>query len=314
MKKGKIFALVISILLIFSTIILGYKGFKKYIKYKVLGYHQEMNEDGIAVDMSDNPYFMTKQPGYMYPSPDTITYHSEITGTDRHAMVLLPHDYDEDKEYPVLYLLHGLNGSHRAWRNKHADIIIHNLNYFEGVPEMIVVFPNSAVNEEENTDNLSLEEKVKVYDLMGEDLISSLMPYINSHYSVKTGKENTALAGYSMGGRETLYTAFSHQDLFGYIGAFSSAHVLGDLGYDSIMPSLVGNFTIDPDTGGFDLIMLCVGRQDDDCGEETYKIHDNMSLNGIDHIFYDTEGGHENSVWQNALYNFAKKIFRNSNM
>ena len=177
---------------------------------------------------------------------------------------------------------------------------------------MIVVFPNSAVNEEENTDNLSIKEKVKVYDLTGEDLISSLMPYVNSHYSVKTGKENTALAGYSMGGRETLYTAFNHQDLFGYIGAFSSEYVLGDLGYHSTIPSLVDNFTIDPDKGGFDLIMLCVGRQDDDCGEETYRIHDNMSLNGINHIFYDIEGGHENSVWQNALYNFAIKIFRNS--
>mgnify|MGYP000441575505 CR=1 FL=1 len=280
------------------------------IRVEAQQYEQETNEDGIAVDLSDNPYFMTEQEGFEYSEPETITYSSEVTGTERHANVLLPADYDESKEYPVLYLLHGLDGSHRTWKNKNGHIIIQNLHYLYGVPEMIVVCPNSSVNEKEDTDGLDIHGKVAAYDLTEEDIVTSLMPYINSHYSVKQGRENTAIAGNSMGGRNALYTAFKHQDLFGYVGAFSSAHVLRDETSGSILSHMIDDFTVDPQYGGFQMIMVCVGRQDNVCGGESYKIHENMTKNGVEHIFYDMEGGHENSVWQNNLYNFGKRLFQ----
>ena len=137
------------------------------------------------------------------------------------------------------------------------------------------------------------------------------MPYINSHYSVKPGRENTAVAGNSMGGRNALNTAFRHPELFGYVGAFSSARVLGDpdSSGQSAMAPLIREFTVDPSAGNFEMLMLCVGRQDDVCGAETYRIHENMTENGVEHIFYDMEGGHQNTVWQNALYNFGLRLF-----
>lgn len=64
-----------------------------------------------------------------------------------------------------------------------------------------------------------------------------------------------------------------------------------------------------PSSEEFRFLMLSVGRSDDVCGDVTYKLHDLMKKKGIEHLFYDTEGGHEDSVWQNALYNFAKKLF-----
>ena len=139
------------------------------------------------MDLSENPYYMTEQPGYEYSEPETITYPSGITGTERHAMVLLPADYDEDEEYPVLYLLHGMGGSHRTWRNKDAHIIIQNLHYFYGVPEMITVFANSCVNEEESTEDLSLEDTVKAFDGTADDLVGSLMPYIEAQLFRENG-------------------------------------------------------------------------------------------------------------------------------
>ena len=30
----------------------------------------------------------------------------------------------------------------------------------------------------------------------------------------------------------------------------------------------------------------------------------------IDYIYYEMPGGHEGAVWQNGLYNFARRIFR----
>jgi len=307
-KKLAIFILA-AIAVIGAAMIPACGAYKQKVKEKIQNYEQETNKDGIAVDMSENPYFMKKQPGYSYRSPDTITYHSDITGTDRHAMIFLPADYDEEQQYPVLYLLHGLDGSHRTWRNKSADIILQNLYYFDDVPEMIVVCANSAVNEEEDTDDLEIKEKIYTYDLTGKDLVENLMPYINSHYPVKTGRENTAIAGNSMGGRNTMYTAFTYPELFGYVGAFSSAGVLADNTYSGIMHPLLDDLTIPEEVGDFKLLMLCVGRTDDVCGSVTYRLHDIMTEKGISHIFYDVEGGHQNTVWQNALYNFAKKLF-----
>lgn len=310
MRKKRIFIFaIVATAIISAAIIPACVAYKQQVREKIENYEQETNKDGIVIDMSGNPYFMKKQPGYSYRSPDTITYHSDITNTDRHAMIFLPADYDEDKEYPVLYLLHGLDGSHRTWRNKSADIILQNLYYFEDVPEMIVVCPNSAVNEKEDTDDLDIKDKIYTYDLTGKDLVENLMPYINSHYPVKTGRENTAIAGNSMGGRNTMYTAFTYPELFGYVGAFSSAGVLVDNTYSGVMHPLLDDLDIPEGTGDFKLLMLCVGRTDDVCGNVTYRLHDVMTEKGISHIFYDVEGGHQNTVWQNALYNFAKKLF-----
>ena len=68
----------------------------------VTSYNQPVNDEGIAVDMLDNPYFNQKIKGYDYPEPKEISYHSTVTDTDRHAYVLLPVNYSTDKMYPVL--------------------------------------------------------------------------------------------------------------------------------------------------------------------------------------------------------------------
>lgn len=39
-----------------------------------------------------------------------------------------------------------------------------------------------------------------------------------------------------MGRRNALYAAFTYPELFGYVGAFSSAHVLADGRYDIVLP------------------------------------------------------------------------------
>lgn len=147
-------------------------------------YNNEADKNGMTViDMSKEPYFLTKQDGAKYAKAETITYYSHVAGKERKANVLLPNDYDKNKEYPVLYLLHGLGGSHNTWLNKDADIIIQNLCYFEKVPEMITVFPNCAVNVEDvdEEEKGKLEEVVEGFDKTEQDLVESLMPYIKEH-------------------------------------------------------------------------------------------------------------------------------------
>ncbi len=258
------------------------------------------------MDLPKNYSILKKQKGYTYAEAERITYHSKVTGGEKHAKVLLPVDYDSNKKYPVLYLLHGYGGSDQTWLNKDADIILQNLHYMENTPEMVVVFPNCIVSDTEDADDMSFWETVPLFDRTEQELVESLMPYINEHYFVYTDKDHTAIAGNSMGGRNALYTSFSHQDLFGYVGAFSAANVLPS----SYGIELLDHFELDKDQDGFRLLFLNVGREDDTCGESTYQIDEDMKQNQIPHITYDMNGRHENVVWQNALYNFGKRIFQ----
>lgn len=278
------------------------------VQKEIQRYAAEANADGIVTETPD-PYFIEKQSGYDYREPETIAYYSGLTKTTRHAMLFLPADYSAEKEYPVLYLLHGYGGSHRTWRNKSADIILQNLYYFENVPEMIVVCPNSNVNEAESVEGLTFWESVEPFDRTPDELVDYLMPYINQHYSVKTGRENTAVAGNSMGGRNALAVAYRHPELFGYVGAFSSSTAVAAAN-GNVMSTPLQDLTLPEGTPPFQLLFLAVGRSDNVCGNVTYELDRYMTQQGIDHLFYDTTGGHQNVVWQNALYNFAKKLFR----
>lgn len=274
-------------------------------------YRKTADENGMTVvDMDSQPYFLEKQKGAEYSDAETITYYSDVAKKERKASVLLPKDYNPERKYPVLYLLHGLGGSHRTWLNKDADIIVQNMRYFENVPAMIVVFPDCAVNAEDLDENENITEVISGFDLTERELTESLMPYIEKHYSVSTEKKDTSIAGNSMGGRNSLYTAFTNQTRFGYIGAFSSAKTI-ESGRTSMMKPLLDDFIIEPGSEGFKNILVCVGRQDNICGNESYVIDKRLTRNGIRHIFYDMDGGHDNAVWQNALYNFLKIIFKN---
>ena len=53
-----------------------------------------------------------RQESVEYGEMVEIEYESSVTGKTRKANVLLPAGYTEDKQYPILYLLHGSEGDH----------------------------------------------------------------------------------------------------------------------------------------------------------------------------------------------------------
>lgn len=282
---------------------------KKAVAAEVEALHEKANRDGI-VEATPDSYFIRKQPGYSYPKPKLIQYDSGITHTRRHAMVFLPADYDAAKTYPVLYLLHGWGGSHRTWANKKANIILQNLYYFEDVPEMIVVCPNSNVNEAESVEGLSFAESLEPFDATPEEVVKYLKPYIERHFSVKKGRKNAAVAGNSLGGRNALALAYKYPKQFGSVGSFSpsvSVEAANGTGLKAPLRDL--NLPGDKHHP-FDVLMVMVGRSDKVCGNVSYELDRYMKAQNISHCFYDTAGGHETSVWQNGLYNFARKLYR----
>jgi enterochelin esterase family protein len=54
------------------------------------------------------------------------------------------------------------------------------------------------------------------------EFVTDVMPYIEAHYRVRKGRADTAIAGLSMGGQQTLAVAIPRLERFAYIGVFSS--------------------------------------------------------------------------------------------
>lgn len=254
---------------------------------------------------SDN--YISPKEDRQYGTTTTVSYYSSTLGTMRNADVILPYGYNSAVSYPVLYMLHGMGGSNKSWSDMGVKYIVQNVHYENNVPDMIVVcvdcFVSTAVQSE-----VSIYEMVSAYDKVEDEMINDLMPYINAHYSTKTGRNNTAIAGYSLGGRGALAIGFKHQDSFGYIGAFSAASgVIPNPSGRSGLTTQIQDFVLKH--GDFPMLLINLGETDGICGNSCRFYDEALTARNIKHIFYEMEGDHEGSVWQNGLYNFVKRIF-----
>lgn len=250
--------------------------------------------------------------GRQYGEMNTISYYSTTTETTRKANILLPLNYSTDKKYPVLYLLHGIGGDHNEWNGANPKYVIGNLVAEGKAKDMIVVMPNvrARANDGMPSDMLSLDN-FHAFDNFINDLRDNLMPYIKENYSILEGRENTAIAGLSMGGRESLYIGLTMQDTFGYIGAFSPA--IGIFAYTGNVsePGLFKkeDFKLQDQYNGNTLLLICNGDNDTTVYDNPQQYHNALTENGTKHIFYLTEGGHDFRVWKHGLYNFVRRIF-----
>lgn len=269
------------------------------------------------VQANDNytvPYgFDANKFNVKYGTFKEVSYYSKTTGTKRNCYVLLPANYSTQKKYPVLYLLHGIGGTDSEWLNANPATIIGNLVAEGKASDMIVVMPNvRAAANDSVPQNILSQENRNAFDNFINDLNNDLMPFINSNYSVKQGRTNTAIAGLSMGGRESLFIGFKKLDKFAYIGAFSPAPGLlpdSTLNYPGQFTK--AQFTIPKNSINTPkLIMICNGNNDGVVGNTPNTYHQTLIDNKVNHIWYTTDGGHDFKVWKNGLYNFAKRIFK----
>lgn len=259
--------------------------------------------------------FDAKQDGVSYGTIEKQSYYSSVTGKMRKVNIIVPAGYSTDKQYPVLYLLHGIGGNENEWLDGNPDKIVGNLNALGEAEEMIIVIPNIRAGADDSypADNaFSLEHYAK-FDNFINDLRECLMPYMEENYSIATGRENTAICGLSMGGRESLYIGFNMLDTFGYIAALSPGY--GVFGYTANGVTEEGlfteeTFTIPEEYRNNTFIMIVNGISEggeDALGGTCSRV---LKNNGVNHWFYTTVGAHDFVTWKNGLYNFAKCIFK----
>ena len=250
--------------------------------------------------------------GVSYGTLKKYQYYSTTRERNVNVNVLLPADYNENETYPVLYALHGYWETEDSLATmSSARIMLGNLNANGEAEKMIVVFPYIYTSKtKEACDGLNLENSLN-YDNFIHDLTNDLMPYIEKNFSVKTGRENTAITGFSMGARESLFIGLTRSDLFGYVGAACPAPGLTP-GIDlSIHPGQLQENQLKPAYQMPNLIMITGGGKDGTVGSQPSVYHNILSANGIEHLWHSvSDGGHDSSSVQPHFYNYLRGIFQ----
>ena len=244
--------------------------------------------------------------GVKYGTIKKETYFSKKANKNKNYNILLPADYDESKQYPVLYVLHGFFENEDRMITKgngtmYTRQIVGNAIASGEAKDMIVVCPfiftSATMND---ATGFGDSGSVEGYNNFVDDIVDSLMPHIESKYSVATGRENTAVTGFSMGGMESLMIGMKHGDKFGYVGAICPA------------PGGSGAFKwSNPDEQPY-LLMITGGTQDDVVGLNTPQgYHDNFTKNGVPHVWHVVQNGHhgDDSI-HSALYCFVRGVFQ----
>ena len=178
------------------------------------------NDDGIAVYCPAK--YTAKNPDTDYGFTVHQLYYSTVCEKNKFISVTLPAGYTEEKKYPVLYVLHGYWGTEQSMTG--CSTTIGNMIADKKAEEMIIVYPfiYSSKTKMQCT-SFSDPADWEAYDNFVNEIKTDIMPWVKENFSVKEGRENTAITGFSMGGREALACGIAHPDLFGYVGAMAPA-------------------------------------------------------------------------------------------
>lgn len=250
-----------------------------------------------------------KREGAAYPEFQKLMYYSQTAERDTPVNVLLPSDYSEEKEYPVLYILHGYfdNEDWMAREIVHIPEMLTNLIADGEAKEMIVVLPYIYCSKDmprctgmDTTNTLN-------YDNFINDMMTDLIPFIEENFSVAKGRENTAITGFSMGGREALFIGVLHPELFGYIGAVCPAPgLINGTGYPYQLEESEFCFNENPPY----MLLISAAINDGVVGGSPAAYENMLTQNGTEHLWHTmSTTGHDASSVTPHLYNYFRVIF-----
>jgi len=243
-----------------------------------------------------------------------IQYYSKKAEKQKGAYVWLPPEYSPEKKYPVFYINHGITGDETSMLNGFAlrEMASNLIQSGEAEP-MILVFTFMYTNKDKGNCTAITAEETPFYDAFLDDLIDSLMPYIEANYPCLTGFENTAIGGFSMGGRESLYISITCPERFGYVAASSPAPGVvpaKDMFMEHPGCMREEEFKFAPDKAPY-VLMLAGGTKDYVVGTFPEQYHKLFEKNATDHIWLSVpNGGHDGSVGIPLFYNFLKCLFK----
>ncbi len=157
-------------------------------------------------------------------------------GSERRVRVYTPHRMP-GQEFPVIYMTDGCNlfdeetSSFGCWHTREAVweeqkttgraaviVGIHNDGDIERANELTPKSIGRVLCPDEYKQELNPTGEV-----FADFVINTVMPVIEKYFPVKTGRENTAFCGSSMGGLMAFFAALNRPDVYSFAGVFSPA-------------------------------------------------------------------------------------------
>ncbi|MEY4884766.1 MAG: hypothetical protein RL151_75 [Bacteroidota bacterium] len=204
----------------------------------------------IILLISSSLYSQSSLPSVVNGSIQRIDSFQSTFVTPRNIDVWLPEGYDPSKKYAVLYMHDGqmLFDSTQTWNKQAWDVddVAARLISTGKIKDLIIVgiwnggqtrhqdyFPQlpfeqmSAAEKDTVVAQLQSAGRTKEVFRPRSDnylkfIVKELKPFIDKHYSVKTDRENTFIAGSSMGGLISLYALCEYPDVFGGAACLST--------------------------------------------------------------------------------------------
>lgn len=311
-------------------------------------YRYNFNVDGVATidprnpaisESNNNVWSLVSVPGSdvfdAKPVPRgaiaEVTYHSAALGKFRRMHVYTPPGYESGGgRYPVFYLLHGAGDNDDSWSSVgRAGFILDNLIAAKRATPMVVVMPAGHTSRGPGSPigRQATEEFVT-------DFTTAVMPYIEQHFRVFSDRANTAIAGLSMGGAQTLNIAVPRLERFAYIGVFSSgligAFPAPDAREPGAAPAAAASPTSPPLTAaewesnhaaklddaavkkGLRLLWFATGKEDR-LMPTTQATVGLFTKHHFAPVFKESPGGHTWINWRNYLVEFVPQLFSSRN-
>ena len=243
-------------------------------------------------------------------------YYSPTLDTNRRLSVYTPPRYEQgDREYPVLYLLHGMGGDEEAWLalGRTAQILDNLIARGEAEP-MIVVMTNGNVDQDAAPGESYLGLYPPTFNLphtmdgIFEISFPDVVKFIESNYRTKKDKHSRAIAGLSMGGFHSMNISKNYPDMFDYVGLFSAAITpIGNADspiYADTEKKLAEQFAQQPA-----LYWIAIGDKDF-LYEDNVKFRKLLDEKGYPYIYFESPDGHIWKNWRIYLTKFVPQLFK----
>lgn len=238
-----------------------------------------------------------------------VIYPSKTFTAVRTVHVYTPPGYGRtNKKYPVLYLLHGGSDADNSWSTVgRAGFILDNLIAEGKAVPMIVVMPTghipAADGSVDSASNAMSGDPAN--DAFSADFLNSIIPFIESNYSVSTAAKDRAIAGLSMGGIQTANIGLTHVDQFPYVLIYSSGW-FGDSRKE--FEQKFGT-KLDADRNKLKLLWISHGKTDI-ARENSLEMMKLFDRHGLKYRSLETEGGHTWYNWRHYLNASVPLLFR----
>lgn len=218
---------------------------------------------------------------------------SKVLGGQQLYTVYIPEGWDETKTYPVLYILHGAEGSNNDWTQNGR---IHE-QVKAAEADIVVVSPNCTVNGKNlfYCNGYQGDAQYMTY------FFNEFLPEVEKKYNIGGSRDRRMIAGLSMGGYGSLYYGALHPEMFSCVYACSPATSIDGT------PNIF-NLWFSASKGTDPLPDTTIEIGSEDFLISTARSFHNFLLDkGITHEYIERPGVHDWAFWQACAPKIVKK-------